>query len=302
MAADGQRRPSVADRSSGVWPAQATVLNGRQLNQDQIAGRLVVSTDRNLAGPSVPIRSRAIGSLLAVEGDVLRTLRPSHSVTPLEGTETAVSDLKVEQKQTLSREDAARLIRSLAEGMGADGKVTVQMGSTTLELSVAAHVDCELEVAVNGDEIELELELKWSTSGRAAARAADEESDEGESEVDDDEVDDDEADEAPEGEAAELEADQVELQAEPDEPDAGEPTRGEDGPAAGRAQDRRVPAGRNPRPRRARGNPSAATGRSASNGVDTAAVRAWAAANGLSVSPRGRIRDEVLQAYREAGN
>jgi hypothetical protein len=36
--------------------------------------------------------------------------------------------------------------------------------------------------------------------------------------------------------------------------------------------------------------------------VDTAAVRAWAAANGLSVSPRGRIKDEVLQAYRAAGN
>jgi hypothetical protein len=31
-------------------------------------------------------------------------------------------------------------------------------------------------------------------------------------------------------------------------------------------------------------------------------VRAWAAANGLSVSPRGRIKDEVLQAYRDARN
>ncbi|HEX2072803.1 MAG TPA: histone-like nucleoid-structuring protein Lsr2 [Geodermatophilus sp.] len=38
------------------------------------------------------------------------------------------------------------------------------------------------------------------------------------------------------------------------------------------------------------------------NGVDTAAVRAWAAANGLTVSPRGRIKDEVLKAYRAAGN
>jgi hypothetical protein len=29
---------------------------------------------------------------------------------------------------------------------------------------------------------------------------------------------------------------------------------------------------------------------------------AWAAANALTVSPRGRIKDEVIQAYRTAGN
>jgi hypothetical protein len=31
-------------------------------------------------------------------------------------------------------------------------------------------------------------------------------------------------------------------------------------------------------------------------------VRAWAADNGLSVPPRRRIKDEVIQAYRDAGN
>jgi hypothetical protein len=54
--------------------------------------------------------------------------------------------------------------------------------------------------------------------------------------------------------------------------------------------------------RRGRRSASAGPGKSAFNGVDTAAVRAWAAANGLTVSPRGRIKDEVLQAYRDAGN
>ncbi len=47
---------------------------------------------------------------------------------------------------------------------------------------------------------------------------------------------------------------------------------------------------------------SAGARKPAFNGVDTAAVRAWAAANGLTVSPRGRIKDEVLKAYRDAGN
>ena len=36
--------------------------------------------------------------------------------------------------------------------------------------------------------------------------------------------------------------------------------------------------------------------------ADPAAVRAWAESNGYEVSPRGRIRAEVLEAYRTAGN
>jgi Lsr2 len=47
---------------------------------------------------------------------------------------------------------------------------------------------------------------------------------------------------------------------------------------------------------------AAATGEPSFNGVDHAAVRAWAAANGVTVSPRGRIKDEVVEAYRAAGN
>src|SRR5215212_7174891 len=91
-------------------------------------------------------------------------------------TEKAVSDVKIEQKQVLSRQEVARFIAALAEGLGDDGKVTVQLGSSTLELSVATQVDCELEVAVDGDEIELELELKWSTWGRPSDDAAQDQS------------------------------------------------------------------------------------------------------------------------------
>ena len=35
---------------------------------------------------------------------------------------------------------------------------------------------------------------------------------------------------------------------------------------------------------------------------DSKAVRAWAEANGVTVSSRGRIPSEVLAAYRDAGN
>ena len=36
--------------------------------------------------------------------------------------------------------------------------------------------------------------------------------------------------------------------------------------------------------------------------ADPAAVRAWAESNGYAVSPRGRIKAEILEAYRAAGN
>jgi amphi-Trp domain-containing protein len=95
-----------------------------------------------------------------------------------------VSDVKVEQKQELSREEVARFVAGLASGLGDDGKVTVELGTSTLEFSVAGRVRCELEVKVDGDEIELELELKWSTADRASAGSEDDDSE-------DDDADDD---------------------------------------------------------------------------------------------------------------
>ena len=37
-------------------------------------------------------------------------------------------------------------------------------------------------------------------------------------------------------------------------------------------------------------------------GYDPAAVRAWTAGNGIEVSPRGRIKADVVERYRAAGN
>ena len=111
-----------------------------------------------------------------MRGDVLRPNSAVVTAGVHAGSEKAVSDVKIEQKQVLSRQEAARFIAALAEGLGDDGRVTVQLGSSTLELSVASQVNCELEVAVDGDEIELELELKWSISGRPSVDAAEDQS------------------------------------------------------------------------------------------------------------------------------
>ena len=39
-----------------------------------------------------------------------------------------------------------------------------------------------------------------------------------------------------------------------------------------------------------------------SSEIDPKAVRAWAEANGVSVSPRGRIKAEILEQYRAAAH
>lgn len=213
-----------------------------------------------------------------------------------------MSDVKVEQKQSLSRKEAARFIQALADGLGNDGRVAVQLGTSTLELSVASRVDCELEVAVDGDEIELELELKWSISGRSSAEAAqDESAADGldEDEVEDDAEEDEREEDEPAGDTAEGESEQ-EVAAEDEAADIASVEE-----AAGSREAESVSAvtpEQTARPRRGRRKAAAEAGRPAINGVDTAAVRAWAAANGVTVSPRGRIKDEVIEAYRAAGN
>jgi hypothetical protein len=120
--------------------------------------------------------------------------------------------------------------------------------------------------------------------------------DELESEADETEADEPEEDESAAGESTEDGAG-VEAQ---DEAEDGESDRaagsGEALPEQRSARER--PAERTPPRRRT----SARAEKPSSNGIDTAAVRAWAAANGLTVSPRGRIKDEVLAAYRAAGN
>ncbi|NIZ93530.1 histone-like nucleoid-structuring protein Lsr2 [Kineococcus rubinsiae] len=59
--------------------------------------------------------------------------------------------------------------------------------------------------------------------------------------------------------------------------------------------------------RGAAGSPSGSSGASASSapagdGVDNAAVRTWAREQGIEVSDRGRIKTEVIQQFKDAGN
>jgi hypothetical protein len=50
------------------------------------------------------------------------------------------------------------------------------------------------------------------------------------------------------------------------------------------------------------GRRPAAAAKRAYSGFDPAAVRAWAAGQGITVSLRGRIKAEIVEQYRAAGN
>jgi hypothetical protein len=50
------------------------------------------------------------------------------------------------------------------------------------------------------------------------------------------------------------------------------------------------------------GRRTAPAAKRAYSGFDPAAVRAWAAGRGIPVSPRGRIKAEIVEQYRAAGN
>lgn len=86
-----------------------------------------------------------------------------------------MADMKVELKQSLTRQQAADRLSALARALAEGGKVDLELGETSVTLRVPEEVRTEFEVEVEGDELELELELKWSTAREESpAIAADE--------------------------------------------------------------------------------------------------------------------------------
>jgi amphi-Trp domain-containing protein len=79
-----------------------------------------------------------------------------------------MSDVKLEHKERLSREEAAVWLHALSRAFAHGGQVELPVGSGTLGLELPEQVKAEFEVQVSGDEVEVEIEFTWST---AAPRA-----------------------------------------------------------------------------------------------------------------------------------
>ncbi|WP_166459555.1 amphi-Trp domain-containing protein [Amycolatopsis pithecellobii] len=75
-----------------------------------------------------------------------------------------MSTLEVTREELLTREEAARRLSTLAAALADGEKVVVSLGSSNVKMHVPDHVRCEIELEVDGDEVELEVELKWSTA------------------------------------------------------------------------------------------------------------------------------------------
>ncbi len=80
-----------------------------------------------------------------------------------------MSDVKVERREPVSREDAAAWLELLSRAFAKGSDIELPFGPGTVSLKVPEHVRAEFEIEVEGDEVEVEVEFKWSTAHRDGA-------------------------------------------------------------------------------------------------------------------------------------
>jgi amphi-Trp domain-containing protein len=79
-----------------------------------------------------------------------------------------MSDVKVELKTGMTRAEVAEWIADVGKAMTGEGTVSIRLADTTVDVKVPENVRFEAELEVDGDEVELEIELKWSTAKTVA--------------------------------------------------------------------------------------------------------------------------------------
>jgi amphi-Trp domain-containing protein len=75
-----------------------------------------------------------------------------------------MSDMELKRKESLTRQEAANWLAAFAIALAHGGHVQVDLGGTTVRLHVPDDILSQFEVEVDGDELELDIELKWSTA------------------------------------------------------------------------------------------------------------------------------------------
>ena len=73
-----------------------------------------------------------------------------------------MSDVKVERKESLSRDEAAQLLALLSRAFTTGDHAELPFAPSSVSLYIPDRVRAELEVEVKGDEVEVEVEFKWS--------------------------------------------------------------------------------------------------------------------------------------------
>ncbi|MGR4850688.1 amphi-Trp domain-containing protein [Streptomyces sp. LARHCF252] len=75
-----------------------------------------------------------------------------------------MTDLKFEQKRSLSRLEAADQLTALAAALRKGGDAELELSPGTLSLRIPDDLRSEMEVEIGEGEIELEIELTWPTT------------------------------------------------------------------------------------------------------------------------------------------
>lgn len=69
--------------------------------------------------------------------------------------------IEIEEKHTVSREEAARLLHQIADSLARHNQVEFQRNGKGLHVRVPDQVELEIEVEIESDESSLEIELSW---------------------------------------------------------------------------------------------------------------------------------------------
>jgi amphi-Trp domain-containing protein len=69
--------------------------------------------------------------------------------------------LEMEQKETLSREDAAARLKAFAEKLAQNNDIEFERGGMQIKVHVPDEVRLKVELELETDERELEIELTW---------------------------------------------------------------------------------------------------------------------------------------------
>jgi amphi-Trp domain-containing protein len=69
--------------------------------------------------------------------------------------------LEIEQKETMSREDAAARLRAFADTLARNNDIEFERGGMQMKVHVPDEIQVKVELEIESDKSELEIELTW---------------------------------------------------------------------------------------------------------------------------------------------
>ena len=81
-----------------------------------------------------------------------------------------MTKMKFEKKERLTRKEAAARLSAIAESLSSDGDLDMARDGESIRMSTASHVRFEFGVEIDGEESEIEIELKWQNSAEPTAQ------------------------------------------------------------------------------------------------------------------------------------